>query len=102
MTRATTTRVNISKRDEMPQIPSKFVKSLTFGASTSWDPSHLLKATNTYLWRIDYCQMGEAKALPPTSYTRVPEFFEASHASGIVPFYHKSFTSQLSFGYLDI
>ncbi|GKA61763.1 reverse transcriptase domain-containing protein [Tanacetum coccineum] len=30
--------------------PSKFVKSLTFEASTSWDLSHLLKATNTYLW----------------------------------------------------
>ncbi|GJU37780.1 reverse transcriptase domain-containing protein [Tanacetum coccineum] len=35
-------------------MPQKFhpkpVKSLTFGASTSWDPSHLLEATNTYLW----------------------------------------------------
>ncbi|GJX10884.1 reverse transcriptase domain-containing protein [Tanacetum coccineum] len=32
------------------KILSKFVKSLTFGASTSWDRSHLLEATNTYLW----------------------------------------------------
>ncbi|GJY25408.1 hypothetical protein Tco_0400134, partial [Tanacetum coccineum] len=26
-------------------------ESLTFGHRTSWDPSHLLKGTNTYLWR---------------------------------------------------
>ncbi|GKA79632.1 hypothetical protein Tco_0786228 [Tanacetum coccineum] len=32
------------------KIPSKFVKSLTFGASISWDLSHHQKETNTYLW----------------------------------------------------
>ncbi|GKB40303.1 reverse transcriptase domain-containing protein [Tanacetum coccineum] len=46
------------------KIPSKFVKSLTFGASILWDPSHLLEATNTYLWLSTICQKWvEAKAL---------------------------------------
>ncbi|GJZ73365.1 reverse transcriptase domain-containing protein [Tanacetum coccineum] len=40
------------------KIPSKFVKSLTFGASISWDRSHLLEATNTYSWRSTICQNG--------------------------------------------
>ncbi|GJR26228.1 reverse transcriptase domain-containing protein [Tanacetum coccineum] len=59
----------ISQRDEMPQnIPSSLWKSLTFGASTSWDPSHLLKATNTYLWRSTICQNGlKQKRSPPTT-----------------------------------
>ncbi|GKE65775.1 hypothetical protein Tco_1519936, partial [Tanacetum coccineum] len=48
------------------KIPSKFVKSLTFGASTSWDPSHLLEATNTYSWRSTICQNGlKQRRSPP-------------------------------------
>ncbi|GJX61324.1 hypothetical protein Tco_0294224 [Tanacetum coccineum] len=50
MTRAND-KENFHKGMRCLKIPSKFVKSLTFGASTSWDPSHLLKATNTYSWR---------------------------------------------------
>ncbi|GJV04889.1 reverse transcriptase domain-containing protein [Tanacetum coccineum] len=35
------------------KIPSKFVKSLTCGASISWDRSRLHEGTNTYSWRDD-------------------------------------------------
>ncbi|GJV89931.1 reverse transcriptase domain-containing protein [Tanacetum coccineum] len=38
------------------KIPSKFVKSLTFRAKTSWDHSHHKKETNTYLWLSITCQ----------------------------------------------
>ncbi|GJY04941.1 reverse transcriptase domain-containing protein [Tanacetum coccineum] len=47
------------------KIPSKFVKSLTFGASISWDHSHLLEATNTYLWLSITYQNGLKQSLPP-------------------------------------
>ncbi|GKC24096.1 reverse transcriptase domain-containing protein [Tanacetum coccineum] len=53
-----------AEKDEMPKIPSKFVKSLTFGASISWDPSHVLKATNTYCGCRLSIKWVEAKALP--------------------------------------
>ncbi|GJU60996.1 reverse transcriptase domain-containing protein [Tanacetum coccineum] len=46
------------------KIPSKFVKSLTFGASISWDRSHLLEATNTYLWLSITCQNGFGAPVP--------------------------------------
>ncbi|GJS20062.1 hypothetical protein Tco_1430093 [Tanacetum coccineum] len=46
------------------KIPSKFVKSLTSGALTSWDHSHHPKATNTSSWRCLFIKMVEAKALP--------------------------------------
>ncbi|GKG35932.1 reverse transcriptase domain-containing protein, partial [Tanacetum coccineum] len=31
---------------------------------TPWDPSHLLKATNTYLWLSTICQNGLKQRLP--------------------------------------
>ncbi|GKE99016.1 reverse transcriptase domain-containing protein [Tanacetum coccineum] len=47
------------------KIPSKFVKSLTFGALTSWDPSHYQEATNTYLWRSTICQNRRSSPTTP-------------------------------------
>nr|GEY99741.1 reverse transcriptase domain-containing protein [Tanacetum cinerariifolium] len=48
------TFVNVKERfrNEMKclRIPSKFVKFLTFGASTSWGRSRLHEGTNIYLW----------------------------------------------------
>ncbi|GJZ05049.1 reverse transcriptase domain-containing protein [Tanacetum coccineum] len=38
------------------KIPSKFVKSLTFGALTSWGRSHLQEGTNIYSWLLITCQ----------------------------------------------
>nr|GEZ39811.1 reverse transcriptase domain-containing protein [Tanacetum cinerariifolium] len=38
----------ISQRDEMPQIPSKFARFSTFGASISWGRSCLHEGTNIY------------------------------------------------------
>ncbi|GKC93045.1 reverse transcriptase domain-containing protein [Tanacetum coccineum] len=40
------------------KIPSKFVKSLTCGASISWGRSRLHEGTNTYSWRSTICQNG--------------------------------------------
>nr|GEX29796.1 reverse transcriptase domain-containing protein [Tanacetum cinerariifolium] len=42
----------ISQRDEMPQIPSKFVRFLTFGALTSWGRSRLHEGINIYSWPL--------------------------------------------------
>ncbi|GJR26990.1 reverse transcriptase domain-containing protein [Tanacetum coccineum] len=63
------------------KIPSKFVKSLTFGASTSWDRSHLLKATNTYSWRSTILSKWvEAKALPTNDARVVCKFLKSLFA----------------------
>ncbi|GJZ27691.1 reverse transcriptase domain-containing protein [Tanacetum coccineum] len=54
------------------KIPSKFAKSLTFGASISWGRSHLREGTNTYSWRLTTCKNGlKRKRSPPTK----PELF---------------------------
>ncbi|GKB03441.1 reverse transcriptase domain-containing protein [Tanacetum coccineum] len=54
------------------KIPSKFVKSLTCGASISWGRSRLHEGTNTYSWRSTICQNGlKRKRSPPTT----PELF---------------------------
>ncbi|GKA52666.1 reverse transcriptase domain-containing protein [Tanacetum coccineum] len=54
------------------KIPSKFVKSLTCGASISWGRSRLHEGTNTYSWRSTICQNGlKQKRSPPTT----PELF---------------------------
>ncbi|GKB07392.1 reverse transcriptase domain-containing protein [Tanacetum coccineum] len=53
-------------------IPSKFAKSLTCGASISWGRSRLHEGTNTYSWRSTICQNGlKRKRSPPTN----PELF---------------------------
>ncbi|GJR19560.1 hypothetical protein Tco_0968087 [Tanacetum coccineum] len=54
------------------KIPSKFVKSLTFGALISWGRSRLHGGTNIYSWRSTTCQNGlKRKRSPPTT----PELF---------------------------
>ncbi|GKE91125.1 reverse transcriptase domain-containing protein, partial [Tanacetum coccineum] len=54
------------------KIPSKFVKSLTFGALISWGHSRLHDGTNIYSWRSTTCQNGlKRKSSPPT----MPELF---------------------------
>ncbi|GKG18555.1 hypothetical protein Tco_0372853 [Tanacetum coccineum] len=50
------------------KIPSKFVKSLTCGASISWGHSRLHEGTNIYSWRSTICQNGlKRKRSPPTT-----------------------------------
>ncbi|GJY46149.1 reverse transcriptase domain-containing protein [Tanacetum coccineum] len=45
-----------------------FAIKYSFGASTSWDRSHLLEATNTYLWLSTTYQNGlKRKRSPPTT-----------------------------------
>ncbi|GKE01099.1 reverse transcriptase domain-containing protein [Tanacetum coccineum] len=44
------------------KIPSKFAKSLTFGASISWGRSRLHEGTNTYSWPSTTCQNGAPRA----------------------------------------
>ncbi|GJU34100.1 reverse transcriptase domain-containing protein [Tanacetum coccineum] len=56
------------------KIPSKFAKSLTYGASISWGRSRLHEGTNTYSWRSTICQNWcKRKHSPPTT----PELFFA-------------------------
>ncbi|GKD53925.1 hypothetical protein Tco_1287312 [Tanacetum coccineum] len=46
--------------------PSKFVKSLTFGALTLWARSRLHEGTNTFSWPLNTCQNGlKRKRSPP-------------------------------------
>ncbi|GJY23168.1 reverse transcriptase domain-containing protein [Tanacetum coccineum] len=47
-----------SQRDEMPQNSTKFVKSLTFGASTLWARSRLHEGTSIFSWQSTICQNG--------------------------------------------
>nr|GEY36015.1 hypothetical protein [Tanacetum cinerariifolium] len=48
--------------------PSKFVKSLTFGALTLWSHSLLHEGTSIFLWRSTICQNGlKRKRSPPTT-----------------------------------
>ncbi|GJT57035.1 reverse transcriptase domain-containing protein [Tanacetum coccineum] len=55
-------------------IPSKFEKSLTCGASISWGRSRLHEGTNIYSWLSTTCQNGsKRKRSPPTT----PELFFA-------------------------
>ncbi|GJS39800.1 reverse transcriptase domain-containing protein [Tanacetum coccineum] len=54
------------------KIPSKFVKSLTFGALTSWGRSRLQEGTNIYSWPSITCRNGlKQKRSPPMT----PELF---------------------------
>nr|GEX69339.1 reverse transcriptase domain-containing protein [Tanacetum cinerariifolium] len=54
------------------KIPSKFVKSLTFGASTLWAYSRLHGGTNIFSWPSTICQNGlKRKRFPPMT----PELF---------------------------
>ncbi|GKF37321.1 hypothetical protein Tco_0114079, partial [Tanacetum coccineum] len=54
------------------KIPSKFVKSLTFEALTSWGRSRLQEGTNIYSWPSTTCQNGlKRKRSPPIT----PELF---------------------------
>ncbi|GJZ83453.1 hypothetical protein Tco_0648626 [Tanacetum coccineum] len=54
------------------KIPSKFVKSLTCGALTSWGRSRLHEGTNIYSWPSTTCRNGlKRKRSPPMT----PELF---------------------------
>ncbi|GJZ08808.1 hypothetical protein Tco_0543091 [Tanacetum coccineum] len=54
------------------KIPSKFVKSLTFGVLTLWGRSRLQEGTNIYSWPSITCQNGlKQKRSPPMT----PELF---------------------------
>nr|GEW19721.1 DNA-directed DNA polymerase [Tanacetum cinerariifolium] len=62
----------ILQRDEMPQIPSKFVRFLMFGALISWGHSHLHEGTSIYSWSsITFRNGSKRKRSPPTT----PELF---------------------------
>ncbi|GJY76405.1 hypothetical protein Tco_0481521 [Tanacetum coccineum] len=66
------TLVNVKKkfRNVMKclKISSKFVKSLTFGASISWGRSRLHEGTSIYSWRsITYRNGSKRKRSPPTT-----------------------------------
>ncbi|GJS65022.1 hypothetical protein Tco_0679586 [Tanacetum coccineum] len=55
--------------------PSKFVKSLTFGALTLWARSRLHEGTNIFSWPLTTCQNGlKRKRSPPM----MPESFANS------------------------
>nr|GFB22895.1 reverse transcriptase domain-containing protein [Tanacetum cinerariifolium] len=55
--------------------PSKFVKSLTFGALTLWARSHPHEGINIFLWPSTICQNGlKRKRFPPMT----PELFANS------------------------
>nr|GEV52038.1 retrovirus-related Pol polyprotein from transposon 17.6 [Tanacetum cinerariifolium] len=57
------------------RIPSKFVKSLTFGALTLWAYSHLYEGTNIFSWPSIICQNGlKQKRFPQMT----PESFASS------------------------
>nr|GFB49205.1 hypothetical protein [Tanacetum cinerariifolium] len=50
------------------RIPSKLVKSLTFGALILWARSRLHKGASIFLWRSTTCQNGwKRKHSPPTT-----------------------------------
>nr|GFA21884.1 retrovirus-related Pol polyprotein from transposon 17.6 [Tanacetum cinerariifolium] len=50
------------------RIPSKLVKSLTFGALILWARSHLYEGTNIFLWLSITCQNGlKRRRYPPTT-----------------------------------
>nr|GFC28686.1 reverse transcriptase domain-containing protein [Tanacetum cinerariifolium] len=58
----------ISQQDEMPQMPSKFARSSTYGASISLGRSHLHKGTSIYSWpSITYQNGLKGKRSPPTT-----------------------------------
>nr|GFA97970.1 reverse transcriptase domain-containing protein [Tanacetum cinerariifolium] len=73
----TVTRANDKEKfhNEMRclKIPSKFVKSLTFGALTLWARSRLHEGTNIFSWPSTICQNGlKGKRFPPMT----PEILE--------------------------
>nr|GEZ42319.1 reverse transcriptase domain-containing protein [Tanacetum cinerariifolium] len=57
------------------KLPSKFVKSLTFGALTLWARSRLHKGTNIFLWPSFICQNGLKRKSSPLM---TPELFATS------------------------
>nr|GEX17125.1 reverse transcriptase domain-containing protein [Tanacetum cinerariifolium] len=54
------------KKMKCPKMPSKFARSLTYGASISCGRSHLHEGTSTYSWRSTTCLNGlKRKRSPP-------------------------------------
>ncbi|GJT48212.1 hypothetical protein Tco_0974369 [Tanacetum coccineum] len=73
------TLVNVKEKShkgmKCHKMQSKFVRSLTFGASILWDRSRLYKGTSIYSWRSIICQNGlKQKRSPPMT----PELFSNS------------------------
>nr|GEV34914.1 reverse transcriptase domain-containing protein [Tanacetum cinerariifolium] len=58
------------------KIPSKLVKSLTFGALILWARSRLHKGTNIFSWLSITCQNGLKKALPTNNARVVCKFLK--------------------------
>ncbi|GKE58865.1 reverse transcriptase domain-containing protein, partial [Tanacetum coccineum] len=70
------------------KIPSKFVKSLTYGASISWGRSRLHEGTNTYSWPSITCQNRlKRKRSPPMTPELFANFLNLS-SSDLVPSCH--------------
>nr|GEY48309.1 reverse transcriptase domain-containing protein [Tanacetum cinerariifolium] len=68
-------RENFHNRMRCLKIPSKFMKSLTFGALTLWARSRLHEGTNIFSWPLTICQNGlKQKRFPPMT----PELFANS------------------------
>ncbi|GJZ04188.1 reverse transcriptase domain-containing protein [Tanacetum coccineum] len=68
------------------KILSKFVKSLTCGASISWGHSRLHEGTNIYSWRSTTCQNGlKRKRSPPTTPELFANFLNLSFRGGVAP-----------------
>nr|GFB88036.1 reverse transcriptase domain-containing protein [Tanacetum cinerariifolium] len=71
----TTKKENFHNGMRCLKTPSKFVKSLTFGALTLWAHSRLHEGTNIFSWRSIICRNGlKRKRSPPT----MPELFANS------------------------
>ncbi|GKE45084.1 reverse transcriptase domain-containing protein [Tanacetum coccineum] len=74
-------REKIHKGIRCLKIPSKFVKSLMFGALISWGYSRLHEGTNIYSWRSTTCQNGlKRKRSPPTTPVVVCKFLKSLFA----------------------
>ncbi|GKB57707.1 hypothetical protein Tco_0913893, partial [Tanacetum coccineum] len=56
------TLVNVKAKSrknlKCPKMQFKYERSLTYGASISWDHSHLLKGISTFLWPLTTCLNG--------------------------------------------
>ncbi|GJU05080.1 hypothetical protein Tco_1121510 [Tanacetum coccineum] len=78
----TVTRANVKEKlhnvMRCLKTPSKFVKSLTFGASTLWARSRLHEGTSIFSWQSTICQNGLKRKHSPPMKTRVCKFLKIS------------------------
>ncbi|GJX44225.1 hypothetical protein Tco_0260901 [Tanacetum coccineum] len=66
VTLATTRKKTFANGMRCLKTPSKFVKSLTFGALTLWARSRLHEGTNIFSWPLTTCQNGLKQKRSPT------------------------------------